>query len=39
MKMVKPLDVDHTDHGNPKRHPEVPHEHEWDWSSGKAVRK
>ena len=25
-------DVDFTDHGNAKRHPEVPHEHDWDWS-------
>ena len=25
-------DIDHTDHGNPARHPEVPHEHSWDWS-------
>ena len=25
-------DIDYTDHGNPTRHPEVPHEHEWDWS-------
>ena len=24
-------DVDYTDHGNPKAHPEVPHEHIWDW--------
>lgn len=32
-------DVDMTDHGNPKQHPEVPHEHEWDWSSGKPIRR
>jgi hypothetical protein len=25
-------DVDFTDHGNPKQHTEVPHEHIWDWS-------
>ena len=25
-------DKDYTDHGNPTRHPEVPHEHNWDWS-------
>ncbi|MFM1652563.1 hypothetical protein ACI7RC_10745 [Brevibacillus sp. B_LB10_24] len=25
-------DVDFTDHGNPKQHPKVPHEHDWDWS-------
>lgn len=24
-------DLDYTDHGNPKKHPEVPHEHYWDW--------
>ncbi|BBB90445.1 hemagglutinin repeat-containing protein [Methylomusa anaerophila] len=29
----RPLkDVDFTDHGNPKQHPKVPHEHDWDWS-------
>lgn len=32
-------DVDMTDHGNPKQHPEVPHEHTWDWSSGGPIRK
>lgn len=26
------LDIDYTDHGNPERHPKVPHEHTWDWS-------
>lgn len=25
-------DLDYTDHGNPNNHPEVPHEHYWDWS-------
>ena len=25
-------DIDYTDHGNPKDHPKVPHEHFWDWS-------
>lgn len=25
-------DVDMTDHGNSKNHPEVPHEHKWDWN-------
>ncbi len=25
-------DIDYTDHGNPKEHPKVPHEHTWDWS-------
>lgn len=24
-------DIDYTDHGNPKAHPKVPHEHDWDW--------
>ena len=24
-------DVDFTDHGNPKTHPQVPHEHTWEW--------
>jgi len=23
---------DYRDHGNPKRHPEVPHDHRYDWS-------
>lgn len=23
------LDIDYTDHGNPKQHPVVPHEHDW----------
>lgn len=26
-------DIDYTDHGNPKEHPKVPHEHKWDWSN------
>ena len=26
-------DIDYTDHGNPKEHPQVPHEHKWDWSN------
>lgn len=25
-------DVDFTNHGNPKTHPEWPHEHSWDWT-------
>ncbi len=25
-------DIDYTDHGNPTNHPDVPHEHNWDWS-------
>lgn len=31
-------DVDFTNHGNPKAHPKVPHEHFWDWSSGSPIR-
>lgn len=23
------LDIDYSDHGNPKKHPVVPHEHNW----------
>ncbi|HBR02432.1 MAG TPA: hypothetical protein DD738_07460 [Ruminiclostridium sp.] len=25
-------DRDITNHGNSKKHPKVPHEHDWDWS-------
>ena len=32
-------DVDFTNHGNPKLHPEVPHVHEWQWINGKPVQK
>ena len=33
-------DVDFTDHGNPKTHPEVPHEHTWEWDkNGHSNRK
>ncbi|WP_308578764.1 hypothetical protein [uncultured Selenomonas sp.] len=33
-------DVDFTNHGNPRRHPKVPHEHRWYWNeSGKPIRK
>jgi hypothetical protein len=28
-------DIHYTDHGNPKQHPKVPHEHIWDWSNPK----
>ena len=28
------LDIDYTDHGNPKMHPDVPHEHSIDTSNG-----
>lgn len=31
-------DIHHTDHGNPKMHPKVPHEHIWDWSDPKKPR-
>ena len=27
-------DVDMTNHGNCKTHPEYPHEHTWTWSDG-----
>ena len=26
-------DIDYTNHGNPTKHPNVPHEHHWDWSN------
>ncbi|XOS93139.1 hypothetical protein ACLMAB_05740 [Brevibacillus laterosporus] len=32
------MDIDYTDHGNPKQHPKVPHRHDWDWSSGSPER-
>ncbi len=31
-------DVDMSDHGNPKEHPEVPHEHKWEYNNGKPKR-
>ena len=31
-------DVDMSDHGNPKGHPEVPHEHTWEYNNGKPKR-
>lgn len=31
-------DVDMSDHGNAKEHPEVPHEHTWEYSNGKPKR-
>ena len=31
-------DVDMSDHGNPKEHPEVPHEHTWEYNNGKSKR-
>ena len=32
-------DVDYSDHGNPKRHPQVPHKHKWDWSNPDSPRR
>lgn len=31
-------DVDMSDHGNAKEHPEVPHEHTWEYNNGKPKR-
>ncbi|MBO0468639.1 hypothetical protein JZO73_14110 [Enterococcus plantarum] len=31
-------DIHHTDHGNSKMHPKVPHEHIWDWSDSKKPK-
>ena len=31
-------DVDMSDHGNPKEHPEVPHDHTWEYNNGKPKR-
>ena len=31
-------DVDMSDHGNSKEHPEVPHEHTWEYNNGKSKR-
>ena len=31
-------DVDMSDHGNLKEHPEVPHEHTWEYNNGKPKR-
>ena len=28
-----------TSHGNPKNHPEYPHEHIWEWINGKPERR
>ena len=33
LKAYKYRDVDMSDHGNPKEHPEVPHEHTWEYSN------
>ena len=32
------LDIDYSDHGNPKTHPTVPHQHHITWSDGKPRR-
>lgn len=31
------LDIDYTDHGNPKTHPNVPHIHLWTYEKGKFI--
>ena len=33
------VDIDYTDHGNPKLHPKVPHKHYWDWSDPKNPKR
>lgn len=32
------LDIDYTNHGNPARHPVVPHQHKISWEDGKMNR-
>lgn len=32
------LDIDYSDHGNPKTHPSVPHQHHITWIDGKPRR-
>lgn len=32
------LDIDYTNHGNPKMHPDVPHEHKIQWNNGEIIR-
>ncbi len=32
-------DIDYTDHGNPKEHPKVPHEHKWDWRNPEEPKR
>ena len=32
------LDIDYSDHGNPKTHPVVPHQHHITWNNGKPRR-
>ena len=31
-------DIDYTNHGNAKNHPQVPHEHTWEWQNGTPKR-
>ena len=31
-------DIDYSDHGNPKEHPDVPHQHDWNWDGDKGKR-
>ncbi|WP_413536998.1 T7SS effector LXG polymorphic toxin [Carnobacterium divergens] len=31
-------DIDYTNHGHPKNHPEVPHEHNWTYDKGRPMR-
>lgn len=31
-------DIDYTNHGNAKTHPDVPHKHIWDWTGTKPRR-
>lgn len=33
------LDIDYTNHGNPKLHSKVPHKHKWDWSDPKNPKR
>ncbi len=30
--------MDMSDHGNSKEHPEVPHEHTWEYNNGKSKK-
>jgi hypothetical protein len=32
------LDIDYTDHGNPKMHPNVPHEHDIRFNGDQMIR-
>lgn len=32
-------DIDYTNHGNPKTHPNVPHTHRWDWSDPNSPKR